>query len=60
MNLFIIKAWMDAKFHKGEEGASLTEYALLVALIAVAAIIAINFLSGGISGKLNEAGNALQ
>jgi Flp pilus assembly pilin Flp len=37
-----------------EEGASLVEYALLVALLALACIAAIEALSGGISGAFNN------
>ena len=40
-----------------DRGASLVEYALLVALIAVVCIGAVTFLGGGTSGKLDEAGN---
>ncbi len=37
-------------FTRKEEGASLVEYALLVALIAVACILAITALGGSIKG----------
>lgn len=40
--------------HTREEGASLVEYALLLALIAVVAIAAITALGENASGKLNE------
>ena len=43
-----------------ERGASLVEYALLVALIAVVAIIAIRFIGSGASKNLSESGSALQ
>lgn len=36
--------------HKSEEGATLVEYSLLVALIAAALITAIGLLSGQIEG----------
>jgi pilus assembly protein Flp/PilA len=42
-----------------EEGASLVEYALLVALIALACIAAIQFLGGGISNLFNNIANKL-
>jgi pilus assembly protein Flp/PilA len=42
-----------------QEGASLVEYGLLVALIAVACIVAITFLSGGISTVFNYVGGKL-
>jgi pilus assembly protein Flp/PilA len=37
-----------------EEGASLVEYALLVALIAIACIVAISALGNGISNAFNN------
>jgi pilus assembly protein Flp/PilA len=42
-----------------EEGASLVEYGLLVALIAVACIAAITFLAGGIENVFNYIGAKL-
>ncbi len=44
---------------KREEGASLVEYALLVALIALACIAALQFLGGGIANLFNNIANAL-
>jgi len=41
------------KLFKNEKGAALTEYALLVALIAVAAIVAIMALGGKITTIFN-------
>jgi Flp pilus assembly pilin Flp len=40
MNLFVLKTWLDTKFRTDEDGASLVEYILLVALIALAVIAA--------------------
>jgi pilus assembly protein Flp/PilA len=54
-----IKAWLSAQA-RSERGASLVEYALLVALIAVACIAAMTFLRGGVQNKFSEAGNELQ
>jgi len=42
-----------------DRGASLVEYALLVALIAVVCIGAVTFLGGGTSGTLDEAGSGI-
>ncbi len=53
-----IKAWLTAQV-RTERGASLVEYALLVALIAVASIAAMQFLKGGIDDKFSEAGSSL-
>jgi pilus assembly protein Flp/PilA len=42
-----------------ETGASLVEYALLVALIAVVCILAVSFLGGSSKDKLNNVGSAI-
>jgi len=49
----------DVKTENNEEGASLVEYALLVALIAVVAITAITFLGDTVSSKFSEIGSNL-
>ena len=43
----------------GDDGASLVEYALLLALIAVVAIGALTFLGNTVSGTLNNVGNTI-
>lgn len=53
-----IKAWINAQT-RSERGASLVEYALLVALIAVACIAAMTFLKGGIEDNFSTAGSEL-
>ena len=47
------------RFLADESGASLAEYALLVGLIAVAAVVAVTALGGSISGKVQEASDAI-
>jgi pilus assembly protein Flp/PilA len=42
-----------------EEGQALVEYALIISLIAVAAILALGFLSGKINGIFSEIGSAI-
>jgi pilus assembly protein Flp/PilA len=44
---------------RSERGASMVEYALLVGLIAVVAVVAITLLGHGISGLFNQANNAV-
>ena len=44
---------------KHEEGQDLAEYALLIALIAVALVFVIGFLSGTMARIFNEIGNYL-
>ena len=51
--------YIKARFGKDEEGASLVEYALLVALIAIVCIVAISFLGGKASTKFSNVGSAL-
>jgi Flp pilus assembly pilin Flp len=59
MNLTILKSWLAAKLHHGEEGANLVEYILLIALIALAVIAAVLILRGQVSSKFSEAGSTL-
>ncbi|HEY9556009.1 MAG TPA: Flp family type IVb pilin [Acidimicrobiales bacterium] len=54
-----LSTWLRARFSDSERGASLVEYALLVALIAVVAIVALNFLGGEAKSSLSEAGSAI-
>jgi pilus assembly protein Flp/PilA len=54
-----VTAWLQARC-KTDRGASLVEYALLVALIAVVCIIAITFLGTSASEKFNDVGSELQ
>jgi pilus assembly protein Flp/PilA len=51
--------WLRARFGDDERGASLVEYALLVALIAVVCIIAITFLGNQANSKFSTVGSAV-
>jgi len=42
---------------RDEVGASLVEYALLLALIAVVALVALHFLGGSVANTLNNVAN---
>lgn len=55
-----LKAWIQARTVKTDRGASLVEYALLVALIAVVCIAAISFLGGEASKKFSDVGKSLE
>jgi pilus assembly protein Flp/PilA len=44
---------------RGQSGQGLAEYALILALIGVAAVVALTFLGGSINGMLSSLGNAL-
>jgi pilus assembly protein Flp/PilA len=59
VNLFVLKSWITAKFTSDERGATMVEYGLLLALIAVAAIVALTFLGGETKDKFNEVGSAV-
>jgi pilus assembly protein Flp/PilA len=51
--------YLRAMFARDERGASLVEYALLVALIAVVCIAAVTFLGGAASTKFSKVGSAV-
>lgn len=51
-----VLAW----FHRNEDGQGLAEYALILALIAVVAIVALLFMGGQVSNKLSVIGSQLQ
>jgi pilus assembly protein Flp/PilA len=52
-------ALMDL-FRRDEEGQGLAEYALILALIAIVAIIALTFLGTQISGTLSKVGTSIK
>jgi len=45
---------ISARVRREEKGATAVEYGIMVALIAVAIIVAVSFLSGGLSKTFNE------
>ena len=55
----MLSAWLQARLSTDERGATLVEYALLVALIAVVCIIAITFLGNTASSKFDEVGSSI-
>jgi pilus assembly protein Flp/PilA len=57
----MLRAWvvLQGTFIKGERGASMVEYALLVALIAVVVIAAALFLGEQISDKFSDVGQTI-
>ena len=54
-----VAPYLRAKFGQSERGASLVEYALLVALIAVICIVAIAFLGNSASKKFSTVGSSV-
>jgi pilus assembly protein Flp/PilA len=57
----MLRLWTayQSRFLKAEEGATMVEYALLVALIAVVVIAAALFLGTEINDKFSEVGNTV-
>ena len=56
-----VAPYLRARFAtKSERGASLVEYALLVALIAVVCIVAVTLLGKNASTKFSSVGSAIQ
>lgn len=57
----MLRMWtaLQSRIVRDDEGASLVEYALLVALIAVIAIGAVTLVGNNVSGELNSVGNAI-
>jgi pilus assembly protein Flp/PilA len=54
-----VNAWLQARC-KTDRGASLVEYALLVALIAVVCIVAVTLLGQQASSKFSSVGSAIK
>jgi pilus assembly protein Flp/PilA len=47
------------KFFRSERGQGLAEYALILALIAIAAVVALTFLGGVIGHILSQIGSSM-
>ncbi len=59
MNMLVVRTWLQARFTNTQRGASMVEYILLVALIALAVIAAVSFLGGQMNSKFNQEGSVL-
>lgn len=60
-HLQYVAPYVRARWGSGDErGASLVEYALLVALIAVVCIVAITFLGNSSKDKLSSLGSQIE
>ncbi len=61
MDLTVFRAWIQAKLYlKDERGATLVEYVLLLAFIAIVVFVAVKVLGGTVSTKFSKADSALQ
>ncbi len=58
LHVEFVHAWLSARV-SSERGASLVEYALLVALIAVVCIGAVTFLGREVGNSLSAVGSSL-
>ena len=58
-NLDFLASWIKARFNTDDRGASLVEYALLIALIAVVCIAAITFLGNEADEGFSKTGSAI-
>ena len=60
MDLYVLKTWIQAKFNvDSERGASMVEYGLLLALVAVIAIVALKALGTNVSAKFENVSASL-
>ncbi len=61
MDLFILKTWLAAKFNfnADERGASMVEYGLLLAFIAVICVIAVKALGENVSARFSSTSASL-
>jgi pilus assembly protein Flp/PilA len=58
VNYEFLATWLRARFDD-DNGATLVEYALLVALIAVVCIAAVTLLGNNASSKFNSVANSI-
>lgn len=59
LRLAMLVTWIEASSLEREEGQTLAEYALILALIAVAVIAAVTFLGGSISSMFSSVGSSI-
>ncbi len=52
--LHLLVSYLQARFTSDEKGAALVEYALLIALIAVASLVILGLLGDGIAGLFED------
>jgi pilus assembly protein Flp/PilA len=60
MNLAFLKTWLTARLHiDTERGATMVEYVLILALIAIVVIAVVTALGGSVSSKFSRASSGL-
>ena len=55
MDLFLVKTWLKARFANTERGATMVEYVLILALIAILVIGVVAALGHSVSSKFSQA-----
>ena len=60
MDLFVLKSWLKARMNvDSERGATMVEYVLILALIAILVIGVVAALGGKVSQKFSSASSGL-
>ena len=60
MDLFLVKTWLKARLNVDtERGATMVEYVLILALIAILVIGVVAALGGKVSSKFSQASSGL-
>ena len=59
VNLFINMKLALTRLLDEDEGQGLTEYALILVLVGIVAILALTFLGAGVSNALSTVGNSV-
>ena len=60
MDLFLVKTWLKARLNVDtERGATMVEYILILALIAILVIGVVAALGGRVSSKFSQASSGL-
>jgi pilus assembly protein Flp/PilA len=59
MDLFLVKTWLKARFSNTERGATMVEYVLILALIAILVIGVVAALGGQVSSKFSQASSGI-
>ena len=54
-----VAQYIRARIETGERGASLIEYALLAALIAMVCLVAISYFGSATGGRLSSSGSSI-
>lgn len=59
MDIFILKTWLTARYGASERGASMVEYGLLLAFIAVICVLAVKALGENVSARFTSTSASL-